>query len=242
MECFRAKPTVKGEQSVEGQEAYHLPFMTCPYCNNRRGIPSIKYPWIDIKHIFGSTTEKRLRLGRARIRGTDPTDFTWEEFGEIKANIRKILDPAYPLPPTTHFGILQGKIYAKPPTSDFVMPDDCTLLARRKVVEMLNELGNNLRYFEVKLKQQKGQTEDFVQVWAPPLGISGPSSGNKFCPHCERGSGRELFTIKKPGVELDTSLFVLKDALGPIHFTEKLVKDIEQTKYSGLSFEKVASE
>jgi hypothetical protein len=242
MKYFSPKSTAGGDQSVEGQQVHNLPLITCPYCNNHRGMTNINYPWVDINRIFDSPIEKRLRWGRARIRGTDSREFTWQEFEELKIIIRKVLDPVYPLPPATLLGIFQGKVFAKPPASDFVMPDFLTLLARRKVVQRLSELGNKLRYFEVKLKQQKDQNEDYVQLWDPPLGISGPSSRNKYCEHCGRGSGRVLFIIKQPKVELDSHIFVLKDALSPIIFTEKLVKDINCVGFSGLHFEEIPSE
>ena len=121
------------------------------------------------------------------------------------------------------------------------MPYGTRLLARRRVVQRLNELGYNLRFFEVKLQQQKGRNDDFVQVWAPPVGISGPSSQNKMCSHCERGSGRILFIIQRP-VVVDAHLFVLKDALSPLIFTEKLVRDIQDNGFAGLAFEEAPCE
>jgi hypothetical protein len=241
MEYFANKWNVE-DKPVEGDQPYSLPMMTCPECGNHRGNTSVHYPWLDLAKIFDAGTAKRLRHGRACVRGTDPTEFSWQEFQELRVKIRQQLDKDIPLPPTATFGTFVGKVYATPPATDFVMTVSTNLLARRHVVEELNKQGFGIRYFEVRLKQQKGKEEDYVQIWPAPAGFTGPSSGSKFCPHCERGHGREKFIIKKPDPALDLHVFLLRDQDSSIIFSERIVEAIKQLGFSGLNFEPVPSE
>ena len=168
-----------------------------PYCQNSRGVPEISYPWVNLKNVFDKQAEKRLRKGKARPRGLGSRDCTWAEFLVTRQRIRSLLDTDLLLPPSTQFGMFEGKVYSRPEVTDLVMPDPVTLLARRTVAQRLNDLGNNLRICEVKLKQQKGQTEDIVHVWAPPVAKLGPSAQVDWCVHCERGSVRKSDAVDK---------------------------------------------
>ncbi len=209
--------------------------MICPECGNHRGNPSVHYPWLDLAKIFPAAIEKRLRNGRAK-------DFTWEEFVEVRKEIRRHLTPDLPLPPAAEFGSFVGKIFAKPPATDFVLTVSFKLLARRNVIVELKRQGFDLQFFETVLKQQKDREEDYVQVYPVPAGSGGPSSGSKFCSYCERGRGRDKFIIQKPDPDLRLDLFLLKDENSPIIFSERLVQVSQRLGFSGLQFDPVSSE
>jgi hypothetical protein len=239
MRFFITQSTAEGDLAVEGTEPHSLPLMTCPHCKNFRGATWVTYPWIDLGRVLDGQTERRLREGRGRIY---TGDFTWTEFEDIKIKIRRVLDPALPLPPSAMFGMFAGKVYARPPATDFVMLDGPTLLARRRVAERLNALGNNLQIFEVKLKQQKGRNEDLVQIWAPPIGNLGPSAHIEWCNYCERSSVGEADVLDQSSVPAGTHLFVVKASLYSVIVSEKLVDDIEKNRFSRITYKPIPCE
>lgn len=223
---------------VEGQEPHSLPLLVCPICGKGGGVPSVQYPWIDLKQLLQNHLEKRLRWGKTRLRGTDPQGFTWKEFEDVKCQIRKVLPLEYPLPPSAMFGRYKGKLYSKPKPADFLMPDPFTLLVRRNVASQIEALGHKLHVFDVELKfPPRRLQEPYVQIWAPPVGRSATGSGNKFCQCCEKGAGRERFVVERPNTAANESVFVLRDALSPIIFSEEIVAAIEANRFSGLCFE-----
>ena len=242
MRYFMTEYSFEGDKPVEGESPHNLPLITCPYCHNFRGVPEVKYPSVDLKLIFDSQTEKRLRRGKARPRGLGARDWSWEEFLAIRQRIRNTIDAKVPLPPGTQFGMYAGKVYARPQMTDLVMPDAVTLLARRKVAERLNELGNNLRLFEIKLKQQKNRIEDLVQVWAPPVAKLGPSAQVSWCEHCERGSMKKTDAIDKSSLPENTHLCVAREGTFSLILSEKLVRDIEASNFSGLNYSPIPCE
>ena len=161
---------------------------------------------------------------------------------KIKLRIREYLGAEIPLGPCAKFGLFFGKLFSKPKATDFVLTTSEVLLARRSVIQHLNELGYRLRAFEIKLDIPKKLSEDYMEIWAPPLGSSGVGSGNRYCQYCERGQGTNKFIIAKPNSELESDLFVLGDAASPIIFSEKLVRDIKTNGFTGLDFAPIPHE
>lgn len=227
---------------VEGDQPHGLPMMTCPECKNHRGNTSVHYPWLDLSKIFSPAMEKRLRRGKARKPGSGSLDFSWEEFLGLRATIRQHLGSDLPLPPCAAFGTFLGKVFARPAATDFVITVSCKLLARRSAVIELEKLGIKLPFFKTELKQPPVFKEDYVQLYPVPAGESGQSSGNKYCPHCERSFDKARFIIKKPDPASNLDLFVLKDSGETILLSERLVAAASQLGLSGLDVRPVPGE
>lgn len=241
MEFFRTEWTTDEDRVVEGQAPHEIPLATCPVCRNYRGEPGVSYPWVDVRQIVDKETERKMRYMRTRKRG-DPYADTWEEVQQIRAQLRVAIDQIYPLPPCATFGTFSGKLFTQPPVTDFVMPGACTLLVRRNVVARLNELGNKLQTFEIKLKQQADRHEDMVQVWAPPTARSESAAQVKWCQHCDRGSLGKFPIIDKSSVSSEMHFVMLKDAPDFLICSEKLIEDVEANKFSGLRYSPIRSE
>jgi hypothetical protein len=219
------------DPAIEGMHPFCLPMQTCPVCGNYRGYSGICYPSYD-PHVSLKRWTKRLRAGRSQ-------DFTWEEFVAVREEIRKDIK-AFPLPPAASFGKFEGKRFKKPEAKDFVMPTATILLARRTTVEKLQSRGHRFTVETVWIKST--EPDEFVEIWAPPVGHLSKKADAKWCDVCERAFPVDLEIVADlPSVQ-NVSVFKLADRPSFLVLSDQFVQDVAALGLSGLQWQAIPAE
>lgn len=228
MSWFKSKWN-SSDYPVEGGRRFELPMVTCPRCGNFRGCPGVCYPFLDVEKTFSRGDVQALRTGSGR-------DVSWSEFKELQGKIKAVLPKDSICPPGTGFGLFYGKVFKRPAMTDFVMPDNGTLLATKVAVGRLQARGYKMSLFSPVLKQ--ANSLEMFEIWAPPCGRSGSVSGISWCEECDRGSVSEIDSIDRDSIRHRTSeVIVLGDSPWFICVSEKLYMDISSLKLSGFEID-----
>src|SRR5690606_591081 len=102
--------------------------------------------------------------------------------------------------------------------------------------------GLTFETFEIELRPKGSCKPDLVEIFAPPVGLSCPSSGIRICPTCNRGSTKMAVCVNASTIPPDAHVFRLRDAPNALIFSQKFVDVCEKHGLRGITFVPVPHE